>query len=192
MGAIPVVMAAATAVSALGSIAQGRAASASAKYNARVAGNNAEIALQNAQLASAEGAANVEKESLKTRAQVGSIKAAQAANGIDVNKGSAAEVQQSAAELGKLDALTIRSNAARHAYGYQTEATSDRAQAALDRSQAKYDTAAGYVKGGSTLLSSAAMAGNSGAFDDWLNSTSMNGGAGTSALASSDSNDLLR
>ncbi len=172
--ALPFIAAAAMGAQALGAIAQGKQQAASDKYNAAVAENNATIANQNATFAGQEGAANAAIEQAKTRATVGGIKAAQAANGIDVNTGSAVDVRSSASELGELNAINIRSNATRQAYGFETQASNDKAQAQLDRSQAKYDSEAGYVKAGTGLLSSAATAGTSGTFDKWLNAGSMN------------------
>jgi len=172
--AIPFLTVAAIGAQALGSIAQGKQQAASAKYNAAIQENNATIARQNATFAGQEGAANAAIEQQKTRATVGAIKTAQAANNIDVNTGSAVDVRSSASELGELNAINIRSNAARSAYGYQTQASSDEAQAQLDRQEAKYDTKAGYIKAGTTLLGEAATAGQAGNFDSWLNASSMN------------------
>jgi len=155
--------------SAAGSIASGREQAASAKYNAQVQSNNSEIAQQNASLAGAQGAANAAIESQKTRAQVGGIKAAQSANNLNINTGSAVDVQSSAAELGELNALTIRSNAAKTAYGFQTQAASATAQANLDKSQASYDEPAGYLKAGTTLLGSAVQGKQTGLWGSWLN-----------------------
>lgn len=172
-GATTAITIASTVVSALSSISQGQQQAASAKYNAKVQENNAETARQNANLASAKGAANAGREQQKTRATVGAIKASQAANGIDVNTGSTVDVQSSAAELGQLNAITIRGNAARQAYGYQTQEVSDKAQAQLDRQEAKYDAAAGYLNAGSTLLSQTTTASNAGNYDAWLRKTSL-------------------
>ncbi len=171
---LSVMAAASLASSAIGSIAQGKAQSASDKYNAQIARNNTQIATQNATFAGEEGAVNAGAEELKTRAQVGSIKASQAANGVDVNTGSAVDVRSSAAELGELSAINIRSNAARSAYGYQTQASSDTAQAALDKEQAKYASEAGYIKAGTTLLGGAAAGQQSGAWSGFLNGGAMN------------------
>lgn len=166
-------------VAAVSSIQSGNQGAASARYNAQVAANNAETAKQNANFAGQEGDANAGIEQIKTRANVGSIKASQAANGIDVNTGSAVDVRSSAAEIGELNALNIRSNAARQAYGYQTQANSDVAQSQLDRQEAKYDAKAGYVKAGATLLGGAAKSVTSGMWDNYLNGSSLNGGSVT-------------
>lgn len=143
-------------IGAVGAIQQGNAQAAAARYSAQVAANNAIIANQNATFAAQEGEANAGAEGMKTRATAGAIKTNQAAGGIDVHSGSAVDTQASQAEIGQLNALTIRSNAARKAYGYQTEASSDTAQSQLDTSQAKNDRTAGVLKAGTTILGAAA------------------------------------
>lgn len=174
MGAMAVLTAASTAMSALGSIQQGKAAQASANYNAQVQQNNAAIATQNATLAGREGAANAEREQMKTRANVGAIKAAQGANGIDVNSGSAVDVRSGAAEAGLLNAITVRSNAAREAYGYQTQASSATGQAELDKAQGKNAAKAGYINAAGTFLGQTTKAINSGSYDSLMSSKSIN------------------
>ena len=89
----------------------------------------------NAERAAAAGEQNAAQAELKGRAAVGAIRAAQAANNVDVNTGSAVDVRSSAAETGQLNALTIRNNAAREAWGYQNQAASNTAQASLDTMQ---------------------------------------------------------
>ena len=135
-----------------GAIQQGQAAKSSANYNAAVAANNAKIADQNAKWAAAEGNANVEAKQLETRQKVAAMKTAQAANGVDINSGSALDVRTSAAELGELDALNIRANSARKVYGYETQSSNATAQSQLDKSEGKNAATAGYVGGATTLL----------------------------------------
>ncbi len=78
--------------------------------------------------------------------------AAQAASGVDVDTGSAVNVQASQAEIGKLDALTAMSKAAQQAYGYENTASSYGDQATLDTSQAASASTAGAIGAGTTLL----------------------------------------
>ncbi len=161
-------------ISALGAIQQGNQASQADKYNSQIAANNALIAKRNSTFAAQEGEVNAGIEQQKTRANVGAIKASQAANGVNINEGSAADVRASATELGELDAINIRSGAARTAYGYQNQATSDMQQSELDRRKSKYDKQAGYMKAGTTLLGQGTSAYQSGAFDSWMGGNSMN------------------
>lgn len=143
-------------VQALGSIQQGYAASNAGKYAAGVDLNNAQIMRENATYAGQKGAAAVEAESLKTRARVGGILAEQGASGVDVHGESARNVRASAAEVGALNALNIRSNAAREAYGYEVKATEATEQAKIDKMQAHQAKIAGYTKAATTILGAAA------------------------------------
>lgn len=152
------------AVSALGSVETASAQEKAAQYQAQVAANNQKLATQNAAQAEAAGSTAVEQQGLKTKAEVGAIKAAQAASNIDVNQGSAVDVRSSAAELGELDALTIRSNAEKQAYGYQTQAQSFAGQEALAKSQAAQAPIAGAIGAFGSILSGA-----SGAAGQYLN-----------------------
>lgn len=150
---ITIATVATTAVSAFGQMQQGKAAQQSANYSAQIQANNAEIAKQNASLRMQQGNAAVEVEQLKNRAKIGAITANQAASGVDVTSDSATDVRSSAAETGMLNAINIRSNAAREAYGYQVDATNATAQSQLDRAEGKNAKKAGYLEAGTTLLS---------------------------------------
>jgi hypothetical protein len=147
-----------------GSIMQGNAAAGAANYNAQIARQNAQIDRQKAIWAGQAGEQQAHAQELKTRATVGAIKAAQAAGNIDVNTGSAVDVRSSAAALGELDAINIRSNATRVAYGYNVEAVGQENQANLDRFAASNDITAGYLGGATTLLG-----GIGGAAAKWIN-----------------------
>lgn len=137
---------------AFGSISKGISESNAASYNAQVATNNAKIAKQNAAYAAQEGEQREAMQQQKTRAEVAAIKSNQAASGVDVNSGSALDVRSSAAETGQLNAITLKSNAIRQAYGFQTEATNDMAQAALDKSEASADMFGGVIGGATSLI----------------------------------------
>lgn len=114
MGLTTALIAAGTALNVVGDLSSGGAQMNSLSYQAQIANYNADIA-------AAEGEARSDRQMLKTAAAVSAIKVAQAANGIDITKGSAPMVQKSARRLGKYDALTIRSDAAREAYGYRSK-----------------------------------------------------------------------
>lgn len=132
-------------VKAAGDYESGQATAEAMNYKAQVAQANARFATQ-------EGEEKATNQGLKARAQIGSIKAAQAANNVDVNSGSAADVRTSAESLEMLDSLNIRSNAARAAYGYQTQST-------LDEYQAKQAKTAGGIGMVGDLLSGVSSTG---------------------------------
>ena len=151
---------AAVGISAYGAVSSSEAASSAEKYNAQIAANNAAIATQNAKYAGAAGEAQAEQASLQTRAKVGGIIANEAAGNIDVNSGSALDVRSSAQQLGELNAITIKSNAARQAYGYETQSSSEAAQQQLDTSSAANATTSGDIGAGASVFGGLGSAAN--------------------------------
>lgn len=143
---------------ALGSIAGGNANAKAAEYQARVAENNAQIARQNQEWAERSAITNEAAQGIKSRASLGAVKAAQGASGVDVNSGSALDVRSSAAELGQLDAINIRANAARDAYGYATQASGYDASAGMSRAAGANASSAGMIGAASSLLGGATSA----------------------------------
>jgi hypothetical protein len=124
-----------------------------------VATNNAIIAEQNATYASDAGLASAAASSLKGAAASGKIKATQAASGIDVNTGSAVNVQASERETNVLNAETVLNNAELQAYGYRAKATSEEAQAGLEKEEAAQATTGADIAAAGNLLSSASSVG---------------------------------
>jgi hypothetical protein len=148
-----------SAIDAYGSYASGQAQQAAAGYNAQVARQNATIATQNANMAGAVGNEQAGIQGLKNKAAVGGILASQGANNVDVNSGSAVDVRAGQQEAGQLSALTIRSNAARQAYGYQVGAASSTGQAAQDVYQGQELAEAGDIGAAGGLLKGIGAAG---------------------------------
>lgn len=97
-------------------------------YNANVADLQAKDAVE-------RGAEAEQRFRTQIRGTIGAQRAAIAAGNIDVSFGSAVDVQADAAMLGELDALTIRTNAAREAWGYKVQATDIRNRAAVTRKE---------------------------------------------------------
>lgn len=163
-----------TGISAFSAIEQGQAASKAASANAQIASNNAAVARQNASFASQEGNANAAAAQMKNRAAAGSLLANQGASGVDVNSGSSKDTRNSQDLLGNLDVATIRSNAARQAYGYQTQATSYGNEASVQNATAANAPIAADISAGGTLLSNAATGYNTGAWGKQVASGSLN------------------
>jgi len=145
--------AAGTATSVVGQMQQANAAKASADYQSKVAAGNAEVATQNANMAAASGEAQAAISEQKTRATVGAEEAAQGSSGVDINSPTATAVRTSQDMTGQLDAQTIRSNAARTAYGYETQSTNFQNQSSADTAQGNNAMTAGEVGAGGSLLS---------------------------------------
>lgn len=150
-----VVAAVGTAVSAVGAAQSAKAQQNAANYQAQVARNNATIAEQNAEAATRAGQAKATDTSLRARALLGTLSAAEGASGVDVNTGSAVETRETQREMGQLDTEREVHNATLQAYGYRSQSTGFAAQAGLDTMTAKQAAAAAPLAVGSTLLSGA-------------------------------------
>jgi len=164
MAALTAALAALTAAGTIGKFAgernQANAAQQQGNYESSVYNQNADIADMQAHDAIARGREAELRQGMQTKQLVGSQRAALAASGIDPNVGSSAEIQADTNLLGTLDALTIRNNAAREAWGYGTQATQYRGAGAMAK-RAGENTAAGLrnqswttlLTGGSQLAS---------------------------------------
>jgi len=99
------------------------------KYQSSMAWQNAAIAKQNQKYALDIGEQQAEKQGIAGAAQAGQVKAGQAASGVDVNTGSAKEVQTSQHLVSQMDLNTIREKAAKTAYDFSVQATNYENQA---------------------------------------------------------------
>lgn len=145
-------------VSAYGQYQQGLANQRTAYYNAAVAHNNAIMEGQKAERAAAAGTEAASRESMKSGARLGAIKAEQAANNIDVNSGSAVDVQASQRMLGKLSADTVMNDALTQVYGYRVAEQSYETQAQLDMMEGDQAKTSGMIGAAGTLLGGASSA----------------------------------
>ncbi len=144
---------------AVGTLTQGAAAQNAANYQAQVARNNATIARQQAEYSTAAGMTQAETASRKSAAIGGKIKTAQAASGIDVNTGSAVDVQVGQRMTGQLDTETTLNNALLQAYGYRAKATEYEAEADLSEMKGKSAKIGSYFEAAGNLLSDASSIG---------------------------------
>ncbi len=157
---------------ALGGYQANQAQAEQYTMQSNIARINAGIATQNAAYASQAGNAEAEQAGLKTKFNVADIKAIQGASGLDVNTGSAVDVRESASKAGMLDALTIRSNAARAAYGYENQAFSDTLNSNISKAAATNSKTASYTKALGSLIGGASSVSN--AAKQWQQTTGKN------------------
>ncbi len=141
-----------TAVSALGAIYQGNAASAQANAAANTAAANA----RNVRL---QSNAAEETTRRKNAMQMGMIRAISAESGFDPNSGSLASLQVRNAQEMELDALTGRYNANLQAISFDNQAATLRNQAKAARTSG-YLNAFGSLAQGGASYSSALKIGN--------------------------------
>lgn len=147
------------------------------KYQSGVAMVNKQIAEQNADYARSVGETQAQTEGMKTRASLGTVRAAQGASGLAIGEGSSADVTSSVGAIGDLNSAIIRSNAAKQAYGFEVEAVQNEAQSKvfdLSAEKAKLAaqgsrTGAEYAKRAGTLgVTSAVIGGVGSVASKWL------------------------
>lgn len=135
--ALIAMMAISTAVSVASAVMQGQQASRAAKYNARVAENNAIAARQTAEFEEARQRQRASRVLASQRAALG-------ASGVAL-EGSPLLAMADSAEQAELDALAIR-------YSGSVEEARHKSQAAADRLQASAARRAGYFGAATSLL----------------------------------------
>jgi hypothetical protein len=121
------------AASLISGASEAYAANSAAKISARTDESNAKIADQQAQDALDRGKVAEGKQRRDVRRFVGAQRARAAANGLVVDEGSSDQLVDETERFGEIDALTIRNNARREAWGYEVSALNSRGAAALGR-----------------------------------------------------------
>ena len=138
--------------SAVGAEKTASAQQASFNYQAGVAQINSKIDLQNADYARDQGETKAMLYGLQAGQRQAQIRNTQAASGLDVNSGSAADVQASQRTITGIDTAQIRSNAAKVAYDYDVKSTMDLNQSTLDVMAGQNAKIAGDISAASSIL----------------------------------------
>lgn len=125
-----------------------------------------EQSIENAKAAKAQGentvlAAQVaeDRRRQQTRAMLASQRTAFAANNVDMSTGSAMDLLGDTAMVGEQDALTIRANAARQAWGYSVDANNSMNQGRMARTAGRNAATGTYL---TTAANSATTVGGMG------------------------------
>lgn len=154
-----------TAMQVVGTVTSASAAYTKSKqeraaydYQAQVAENNSVLAEWQARDAirrgqEAEGAHRIKVAQLK-----GSQRASLAGRGIDLTEGSALDILSDTDFMGERDALTIRNNASREAFGHRVESGNYRSNADVLRSRAAMEKPG--MAAGTSLLTGAGQVAN--------------------------------
>lgn len=119
------------AFQAYGAYQQSQSAKDAAEYQSAVARNNATVAEWQAQDAIKRGESDEARQRLLTKQLKGTQTSKLAANGIDISEGSALNILSDTDWMGEQDALNVRDNAAREAYGYRQQGANSSANAGL-------------------------------------------------------------
>lgn len=140
-----------TAVSAVGAISQGKAASAQAKYQAQIANQQAERARQMGEL-------QARNQRKKNKALEASQRAIIASRGGDTSTGSALLIGTELAAENELNARLVENNAAAQQTALQNEAE-------LQRARARNATSSSFFRAGTSLLKGGNQLSKQGFFD---------------------------
>lgn len=141
-------------LSAFGAKAEGQANRQMYDYQAQVARINAQIDRQNAEWERTKGELEAQQYGMKAGQQFASIRGVQAASGLDVNSGSAADVQRSQRTITAMDNATIRANATKAAYNWDVKAVMDENQANVYNIAGANAEKAGNMKALSSIIGS--------------------------------------
>lgn len=104
------------------SYAQGQSAKAQADFTAAQYGINKQIAGEQAKDAIAAGDIDASRANLAGKQEIAQQRVAAAATGANVNSGSAMELQADTAWQSRENAVTLKNNAWRSAWGYKIQA----------------------------------------------------------------------
>lgn len=129
-------------------ISESNAIEARADYRQKQMQFNSQVADFQAQLTIDDGNRAADKVLTAGKQAVGEERASAGAQGIEVNAGSAQDVQVSSQTMSMMDALTIKNNAARQAFGYKVQAMSDRGQAEFTGLEARNEERSTLLTGG--------------------------------------------
>lgn len=160
---------------AFGASKQGQAQQQMYDYQAAIATMRSNVDKQNAEYATQQGEQQAQQYGMQAGQRQGQIVAAEGASGLNVNAGSAKQVQTSQATVTALDLDTIRSNAAKTAYNFNTQAVYDKAQAGVDVMAGADAARAGSINAGASLLSSAGSVSS-----QWMRASQLGMFSGTS------------
>lgn len=107
------------------SYGEGEASKSAASYRKNIAKINENYARIQAEQVIKAGEKTATNYNRQIKQMIGTQRSSFASQGVDVNEGTAAEIQLETADFGAEDAQTIRSNAFLQAWGFKTQARND-------------------------------------------------------------------
>lgn len=153
-----IMMIGAAVISAYGMHEQGQAAKEMGEYSAKVSENNAKTAEYAAKDAEHRGAIEEDAQRRQVRQVMGQQRVGLAAQGGDLTDQSSVNILSDTAQFGELDALTVRSNAAREAWGMRVQGVDAINKAQASRYEGKATARSANISAFGTLLAGGAQA----------------------------------
>lgn len=141
-------------VGVIGAVAQGIGAMSQANSQAQAAQYNAEVQRRNEQAALSQGAAQAQDQQRQSEEDLGRIRAAYGASGIELS-GDALGIYQDSATQANYDQAKIRYNSQVRATGYQDQATLDDMQAKSASTAGIFDMFDAGINAGTAILKAA-------------------------------------
>lgn len=142
---------------AYGAYNQSKATKSGYEYQAAVNRNNATLAEWQAQDAIARGQRAEQVQRLKTAQLKGTQRARLAANGVALDEGSALNILNDTDFMGEADAMTIRDNAAREAWGARNQVANYESDASMLSARAAAESP-GFAAAGTLLTGAGSVA----------------------------------
>lgn len=143
-----------TFATAIGGLAQAYGQAQAGSAAQKLADRNADLDDIRARDAIARGEKAEARHRIEVRRLQGAQRAGFAAQGVVVDQDTAGAVVEETEVLGELDALTIRNNAAREAWGFRVQAADTRARGAIAKREGRNQAAGTLLtSAGSTALS---------------------------------------
>jgi len=152
------------AFQAFGAVQRSRAAQQQAEYEQAVQRNNNIMAQRAQEDAIKRGKREETLRRLQIGQDVGSAKSQLAGSGFNVNTGSALTKQSDIEAMGEVEALTIRNNAQREAYGINVQNAQERAASAGRVASYKNQARSSLISGATGVAQSGFNAYTAGAF----------------------------
>jgi len=156
---LTVLTVASTVITAGAQIYAGQAAYNQGKYESQIAERNAK--LEEASREDAFNRRNIEQMRLwrQVSQRLGEQRATAAGQGLDVNFGSAADMQADTMQIGMEDSSTLNDNYNKEIKGYDINAANYRAQGAAAMMRGKAARTGSYLSAAGTLLAGASQVG---------------------------------
>lgn len=146
-------MATSAIASIAGTIENVKAIKAQSSYAETISRTNAALGKLKAAQVIEAGDIAASRKNLQTQSQIGTIRSQGGASGFDVNKGSPAMEQSSVGTAGAIDELTIKNNAARSAWGFETQSINDTFQGQITKLDATTKVQQSIANGGLQAIS---------------------------------------
>lgn len=152
MGALTAAVVSLAALSAVNSYSQSKAQKSQGDFQSQQLEANARIADIQADDAIKRGESEAKAHRRRVRLQIGEQRAGLAAQGLDLESGSALDIQKDTAGFGAEDEVTIKNNAFREAWGYKVQANDYRTGSQFTKMSSKTQSRQTLMTGGLSAL----------------------------------------